>query len=231
MSLCSQIHEALHQRIVHLLRNEAHGSAALLDIGCWDGERTSGYAKAAQCETVAGVEVFPDQAQAARQRGIEVAELNLESDAFPWSDRRFDLVICNQVFEHLKNIFHPLDEIARLLRPGGRLVISVPNLASFHNRVMLMLGLQPSSIRIFGPHVRGYALHEFTKFLSQGGLFKVLRIEGVGFYPFPAAFPGNHLAALWKGACHTPIWLMERTERTDHSFSKAYDTRGEATFM
>jgi SAM-dependent methyltransferase len=231
VSLCSQIDKALHNKITQLIEREANNSSALLDIGCWDGKATCEYGAVANTSVLAGVEVFPDQALMARQRGIDVAEVNLESDPFPWASQTFDLVVCNQVFEHLKNIFHPIDEIARLLKPGGKLVISVPNLASLHNRVMLLLGLQPSSIRIFGPHVRGYAMKEFTEYLKAGGLFEVRRIEGVEFYPFPAAFPGNQLAAVWKGACHTPIWLLERTENTGCSFSEAYASRSEQTHM
>jgi len=231
MSLCSQIHKALHNKITQLIDREVSNSCALLDIGCWNGKNTSEYGAVAKSSVLAGVEVFHDQALVARQRGIDVAEVNLESDPFPWASQTFDLVVCNQVFEHLKNIFHPIDEIARLLKPGGKLVISVPNLASLHNRVMLLLGLQPSSIRVFGPHVRGYAMREFTEYLKAGGLFEVRRIKGVGFYPFPAAFPGNQLAAVWKGACHTPIWLLERTEKTGFSFSEAYARRSEQTHM
>jgi SAM-dependent methyltransferase len=231
MSLCSQIHKALHSKITQLIDREASNSSALLDIGCWDGKNTCEYGAVAKSRVLAGVEVFHDQALMARQRGIDVAEVNLESDPFPWASQTFDLVVCNQVFEHLKNIFHPIDEVARLLKPGGKLVMSVPNLASLHNRVMLLLGLQPSSIRVFGPHVRGYAMKEFTEYLKVGGLFKILRIEGVGFYPFPAAFPGNQLAAVWKGACHTPIWLLERTEKTGFSFFEAYSGRSEQTHM
>ena len=74
-------------------------------------------------------------------------------------------------------------------------------------------------------------MKEFTDFLAEGGLFKVLRIEGVGFYPFPAEFPGNQLAAVWKGACHTPIWLLERTGNSGFSFSDAYTRRSEQTHM
>src|SRR6058998_2525147 len=57
-----------------------------------------------------------------------------------------------QVFEHLKNVWLPMSEIARVLCAGGHLVFSVPNLASLHNRALLAFGRQPTSIRTFGPH-------------------------------------------------------------------------------
>jgi SAM-dependent methyltransferase len=231
MSLCSQIHHELHKAIIRLISNDVARAGALLDIGCWDGINTCDYGRVLSCKDLAGIEVFPSKAEVAQRRGIDVARINLEIDKFPWPSEKFDLVVCNQVFEHLKNIFHPMDEIARVLKPGGRLLISVPNLASFHNRVMLLLGMQPSSIRIFGPHVRGYSLKEFSAFLTNNGVFKLLRVQGVGFYPFPATFPGNWIAAIWKNACHTPIWLLERTRHREFSFAKSYAERSEQTHM
>ncbi len=65
------------------------------------------------------------------------------------------------------------------------MVISVPNLAAFHNRLLLLAGRQPATIRIMGPHIRGYTCDAFTRFLLHKGLFTCERIVPVGMYPFP----------------------------------------------
>lgn len=232
MNLCSQIHNELQKSINAILFSlKIPKCPTLLDIGCWDGVTTSAYGKSCNAHKLFGVEVFNEQATLAERHGIDVARINLEEKVFPWPDSSVDIVVCNQVFEHLKDIFKPLDQISRVLKPGGVLIISVPNLTSLHNRIMLLIGLQPSSIRIFGPHVRGFAKNEFQNYLLTGGMFTCEKVEGVGFYPLPAKPLGCLLANIWKSACHTPIWVLRRTEVVDFNFSKAYQDRSEQTFM
>lgn len=216
--LCSGVLAEVQSTIRGLLRElPATGRAAtprLLDVGCWDGESTATYGTACGIGNLAGVEVFEGPAREAQRRGLEVARLDLERDAFPWPDGSFDVVVANQVFEHLKNIWLPLSECYRVLRAGGHFVISVPNLASLHNRLLLALGRQPTSIRTLGPHVRGYALSELESLLELDGGFEVVRTRGVGFYPLPAklAVP---FARLWTGASHTPVVVARKiAERT-----------------
>lgn len=193
-------------------RKAATSNAAvrLLDVGCWDGEATARYGDALGGAALHGIEVFAEPAREAERRGVEVASLDLEQDTWPYADAHFDVVVCNQVLEHLKNIWLPLDEMARTTRPGGLLLVSVPNLASVHNRILLALGRQPTSIRIIGPHVRGYALHDFLALLRTGGQWEVCETLGVGFPPLPAALAGG-LARLWPGGSHTPVVVCRRT--------------------
>ncbi|MEY4489798.1 MAG: hypothetical protein RIQ79_2306 [Verrucomicrobiota bacterium] len=231
MSLCSQIHHELHRAINEILGSLDLPGACLLDVGCWNGVECESYGASLKTRRLLGVEIFEAQALEAESRGIVVARVNLEQEALPWADASVDVVVCNQVFEHLKDVFRPLDEIARVLKPGGRLVISVPNLASLHNRVMLAVGRQPTSIRIFGPHVRGFAKGEFESFLITGGLFSCEQVRGVGFHPLPPGMGGNMLGNMLRGACHTPIWVLRRTSAREFSFTGAYRERSEQTLM
>ena len=184
----------------------------LLDVGCWDGTATARYAAVLGAEPH-GIEIFPGPAAEARARGVQVAALDLECEPFPYADATFDVIVINQVLEHLKNIWLPLAEMYRTLRPGGVLVASVPNLASLHNRVLLAGGVQPTSIRVRGPHVRGYTVREFTALLGLGGVLTVEAVHGVGFHPLPPRV-GAPLARLWPGASHTPVYVArKRVER------------------
>ena len=206
MDSCSQVlHEVQNAIVDELARARARGFQAhrLLDVGCWDGTTTRRYADTLGCDAC-GIEVFEAQANEARARGIEVAGLDLERDPFPWPDGSLDVVVVNQVFEHLKNLWLPMSECWRVLRLGGLAVVSVPNLASLHNRVLLVLGRQPTSIRTFGPHVRGFTFGEFRSFVAAGGGFAIERARGVGFYPLPARASGP-ACALWPGASHTTL--------------------------
>jgi SAM-dependent methyltransferase len=189
-------------------RREGPPLGSLLDVGCWEGEATARYARALGSAAY-GIEFFEAQARAAEARGVTVARLDLESAAFPWADGSMDAVVCNQVFEHLKNVWRPMSEIHRVLRPGGWLALSVPNLGSLHNRVLLALGRQPTSIRTLGPHVRGYTFGEIRRFVALDGAFRIERATAAGFYPFPGPLAAP-IARLWPGAGHTTVLLARK---------------------
>lgn len=190
------------------IRREAPPPRSLLDVGCWDGAATDRYARALGCPA-SGVEFFEARACEAEARGITVARLDLETSDFPWLDGSMDVVVSNQVFEHLKNVWRPISEIYRVLRPGGWLVLSVPNLGSLHNRMLLALGRQPTSIRTLGPHVRGFTFGEIRRFVTLDRGFRIVRAAAAGFYPFPVPF-ANPLARVWPGAGHTTVLLARK---------------------
>jgi SAM-dependent methyltransferase len=195
-------------RLLERARREGPAPQALLDVGCWDGAHTERYARLLGCAAF-GVEIFEAQARQAEARGIAVTRLDLEHARFPWADASMDVVVSNQVFEHLKNVWRPMSEVFRVLRPGGWLVLSVPNLASLHNRLLLALGRQPTSIRTLGPHVRGYAFGEIRNLVALGGCFRIERAVGVGFYPFAGSL-AKAIARLWPGASHTTVLLARK---------------------
>ena len=210
--LCSQVLVEVGETIERLLRGVAgeQREATVLDVGCWEGELSARCGAALGAKRMLGVEVYEEPAAAAERRGLEVARVDLESGRFPWEDGSVDVVVCNQVLEHLKNIWLPMTEMHRVLRPGGHAVLSVPNLASLHNRVLLALGRQPTSVRVLGPHVRGYAFREFRDLVALGGAYEVQRALTAGFYPLPARF-SRPFSSLWTGAGHTTIVLARKT--------------------
>lgn len=67
---------------------------------------------------------------------------NLEEN-FNISDNYADLVIAQEIIEHLFDTDHFLSEVHRVLKPGGILIISTPNLASLKNRLRLLVGKYP----------------------------------------------------------------------------------------
>src|SRR5260221_5430475 len=116
--LCSRVVDDVTARIVRNLRALPRLSTrVLLDVGSWDGVATLRYAEAMGAARMLGLEVFEAPARAAEQRGIEVARVDLERGTFPWPDASVDVVVCNQVLEHLKNIWLPLSEMHRVLKP------------------------------------------------------------------------------------------------------------------
>jgi hypothetical protein len=119
-----------------------------------------------------------------------------------------------------------MSEIARVLRVGGHLVFSVPNLASLHNRALPAVGVQPTSIRTFGPHVRGFTLGQTRAFLCEGGVFRIRWVSAAGFYPLPAEW-ARAVAAAFPGTAHTSIlWVQKIEHRSEWPWAAYANVRG-----
>ncbi len=132
-----------------------------------------------------GLECYPPNVEAAKKQDIQVFPVNIETHRFPFENEYFDVVLSNQTLEHVKEVYWIFSEISRVLKPQGYVLSGVPNLASFHNRVALFFGLQPTSIQVLGPHVRGYTAPGFIEFVETDGYFINQAVKGSNFYPFP----------------------------------------------
>jgi len=76
-------------------------------------------------------------ASAAGRLGKNFVEANLDR-TLPWPDETFDVVISTEGIEHLENHYSFLREIHRILKPGGTLVITTPNIAALRSRVRFL---------------------------------------------------------------------------------------------
>src|SRR5919199_769818 len=118
----------LHRhRFQKLLATLPPAPASVLEIGTTPGHFTEILCRAGY--QVAGVDLFPDQrAELWRRLGVEVRLCNIDEQPLPYADASFDAVIFSEVIEHLTAAPLPaLREMARVLRPGGRLVLTTPN--------------------------------------------------------------------------------------------------------
>lgn len=157
---------------------------SVLDVGAGYGRDLLTVKKAIPGAVLSAVEGFPQAVEHLRKTGFHVASIDLERQALPFLDESFDVVLCNQVLEHTKEIFWVVSELTRVCKVGGKLALGVPNLGSLHNRVSLLLGRQPPAIHVFGPHVRGFTNEGLIDFLEAGNVLKVESVAGGNFYPF-----------------------------------------------
>ena len=107
----------------------------ILDVGCGKGWHL-GMMKSLGYTDVRGVEVNKKVAQAAtRLRGVPVDQGFLEEIRYP--DGTYDAVFMDQVVEHLEDPRTLLKEALRILKPGGLIWVSVPNIDAWHIRLWL----------------------------------------------------------------------------------------------
>jgi SAM-dependent methyltransferase len=179
---------------------------SILDLGCDDGIWTTALGRAARSSKLFGIEIVPEALEEAISRGIEAKKSNL-SDDFPYPTSSIDVVHANQVIEHVPDIDHFMSETYRVLRPGGKVVISTENASSICNIFASLMGWQIFSLTNFSSLKGGIgnplALHSSTgknsswthktilNYCGLRDLFKVykfdeIEIKGSGYFPLPA---------------------------------------------
>lgn len=191
----------------------------VLDIGAGHGDDLLIARKFNNNAQLHGIEVYPPYAEELRQTGITVHSLNIETDRLPFTNEALDVVIANQIMEHVKEIFWLLHEISRTLRIGGSLILGVPNLASLHNRLMLLFGEQPSTIQNNSAHVRGYTKKDLFRLLNScfPGGYKLQLFGGSNFYPLPPAM-AKPLAKIFPNAAWSIFLLFRKVKSYDKQF-------------
>jgi SAM-dependent methyltransferase len=151
-----------------LLLGEARAGERVLDLGCGAGRFVRALAEAG-AEPV-GVEIAEAALERAR-RNAPGADLRLlEPDgSLPLEHRSVDLVWCSEVLEHVADVAGLLVEVRRVLRPGGRLLVTVP----FHGRVqaaLIALTRFEAHFDPLGQHLRFFTRRSLATTLDAAGL-------------------------------------------------------------
>jgi SAM-dependent methyltransferase len=92
-------------------------SGRLLDVGC--GSKP--YAQLFVVDEYIGLDIDSDRA-----RALGIADYYYDGQRFPFESASFDSILCNQVLEHVFNPAEFLGELHRVLKPGGRLLLTIP---------------------------------------------------------------------------------------------------------
>jgi SAM-dependent methyltransferase len=105
-------------------KRPAHARVAL-DVGCGDGYFTSKLIGLG-CQAT-GMDLSPVGLEKAKQRNpMGTFRAHDLTQPFPFEDRTFDVVWCSEVLEHLFSPRYALEQIFRVLKPGGQLLATVP---------------------------------------------------------------------------------------------------------
>jgi SAM-dependent methyltransferase len=164
--------------------------------------------------TLVAVEGGAEYAAGLEGKADRVVVANIERDRLPLADNEADLIIANQVLEHTKEVFWIFHEVTRSLRVGGHFLFGVPNICSFHNRLLLLMGRQPTQHKLCSAHVRPFSKKDTLLFLNAcfPGGYRLAQFRGSQFYPPP---PGRSLVRLLANTFPTLafsiFFLIEKT--------------------
>jgi SAM-dependent methyltransferase len=119
------------------------GPSRVLEVGCGWGELAEWLARDTGAEVVA-VDLSPRMVELARSRGVDARVADVQ--ALPFDDETFDVAVAAWMLYHVADLDRGLRELARVLRPGGRLV-AVTNSVFHLNELRELVGSGRSSIR------------------------------------------------------------------------------------
>lgn len=145
-------------------------AGSLLDLGSSDGATLGHMAELRPdlklfASDIAGQ---PEQYPA----GCEFQRADFERDVLRWPDRSMDAITCMQLLEHLRDITHVVEQIGRLLRPGGRVFFETP-----HPKTLALSSPPRKAAGTFTLNFYDDPSH--TRVVSMGGLAALVRQLGL----------------------------------------------------
>jgi SAM-dependent methyltransferase len=152
-----------------LLQGELRAGERVLDLGCGAGDFLAVIRDAGASPV--GVEIA--QAAVERARTVVPDVRLLEDGVIPAAHGEFDLVWCSEVLEHIPDVAEALNEVRRVLAPGGRLLITVPRTGVWA-RLLFGADFDP-----LGQHVRFFTRRSLAATLEATG-FGEVRVKRAG---------------------------------------------------
>lgn len=184
-----------NQAVVDLVPAEAR---AILDVGCGAG----GNARLLRLRgaVVDGVTLSPAEADLARAECRSVWLHDLEDGLPAEATGPYDAVLCSHVLEHLRFADAVLRGARSVLRPGGALVVALPNMLFYRNRLRLLCGqLEYESGGLMDEtHFRWYSFASAQRLLARHGFVRDIAVAE-GSLPLPGLrriIPARLLAPL-----------------------------------
>lgn len=152
----------------------------VLDIGCAQGQLISEMDK--EFVDSMGVEPNSHDFELARRKGLNVFQMSAH-EAVSEISEKFDVIIFADVLEHLQNPEHILEKCKKILAKDGSVIISVPNVAHFSNRLGLLFGQWNYKNRgiLDDSHLRFFTLKTARRLCNNSGY----RIIELSYTPIP----------------------------------------------
>ncbi|OGG11299.1 hypothetical protein A2Z00_02345 [Candidatus Gottesmanbacteria bacterium RBG_13_45_10] len=128
------------EKITYILSSIGTGKR-VLDVGCNDGY--IGGLILRNHNDVYGVDIVKDNIKVAKRRSIKIKFFDITKDKFPYESDYFDVILLGDIIEHVFDTDMLLRNCYYILKPGGFLLLTTPNVASLGRRLMLLFGISP----------------------------------------------------------------------------------------
>lgn len=149
----------------------------ILEVGCGDGSFTKELARYSPNITAIDISESQIAENARRFNGITFRQHDV-AEQFPFEDNSFGVIWCSEVLEHLFDPAFALREMRRILKPGGKLLVTVPYHGYFKN-VLIALFKFDEHYTPSNPHIRFYTKNTLGRIARQAG-FADVRMETCG---------------------------------------------------
>lgn len=153
----------------------------VLDIGCAIGLLGKKLRQEKDPEFLAGIESDPGMAREAKKFYDQVVVADIESKkSLPFKKEVFDVIVCGDILEHLKDPLSVLKNLTRYLSEEGFFLISVPNVAFASIRLSLLFGrfdYNPDGGLLDETHLRFFTHRSLVNLLKKAGL-KIVFVRG-----------------------------------------------------
>ncbi|HZZ20307.1 MAG TPA: class I SAM-dependent methyltransferase [Opitutaceae bacterium] len=151
--------------------------APIIEVGCGDGSFTRDLSALSSSVTAIDISELQIEENARSMPAIRFRQHDV-AEPFPFADGSFDVVWCSEVLEHLFNPLFAMQEMHRILKPGGRLLLTVPYHGVFKNLLIVLfkwdVHFSPSN-----PHIRFYTRRTLEGMTREAG-FEDIRTRTCG---------------------------------------------------
>ncbi len=191
----------------------------VLDVGCGNGTVLGCFAGVHE---LYGLEINPELAARANKIGVKAVVHDLEGGAMPFPDKTFDVVYCGETIEHQVDTDWLVAEINRVLKPGGTLILTFPNIRTVLGIVMMVFFDMPPmyASRYRAPHYRDFTLRTI-KMVLRNHDFKPIQSIGGAFYLPVIGEHGSRLATFFPSWAHTTIITAIKVKDSVYSAEKS----------
>ena len=213
------------ENFASIVKVDSRKKIKILDIGCDDIRDLSLIDK--------NINNFKNDLYAISYKNIahvKSKKVDIENNKIPFEDNFFEMTICNQVYEHLKNWLWAFHEQIRVTKKGGWAIVGFPNLGAFHCRLQLALGYHPSCLKLDDAHVRGFTKTGFNNVIKKIDGISIEKFSGSNMYGLPPSV-AKTMGKLFPDYAVSIFFLIKKNKSSVNVIGLVKDKELETTYF